>query len=174
LATNVYEGMFILDSNWYARDPNAASALVQKMIEGVGGEVLASRLWEDRRLAYPIKNRRRGAYWLTYFRLDSAKLNGIYKAINLSDQTLRALLLKVDARIADTLVEHAQSAGTSATEKKEAAEKAAETAKTTTAPAAAADDAKPDAKPEAEAPQEAKTATAVAEGGESTEETTES
>jgi small subunit ribosomal protein S6 len=111
LATNVYEGMFILDSNWYSRDPSAASAHVQKMIEEAGGEMLTSRLWEDRRLAYPIKNRRRGAYWLTYFSLDSFKLNDIYKACNLSDHTLRAMLLKVDARIADTLVEHAKSAG---------------------------------------------------------------
>jgi small subunit ribosomal protein S6 len=111
LAKNVYEGMFILDSNWYSRDPAAASAHVRKMIENAGGEVLASRLWEDRRLAYPIKNRRRGAYWLTYFRLDSVRLNEIYKACNLSDHTLRTLLLKIDARIADTLVEHAKTAG---------------------------------------------------------------
>jgi small subunit ribosomal protein S6 len=121
LATNVYEGMFILDSNWYTRDPAAASAHVHKLIETAGGELLASRLWEDRRLAYPIKNRRRGAYWLTYFRLESVKLNDIYKACNLSDHVLRVMLLKVDERIADTLVEHAQSAGAAATAKKEAA-----------------------------------------------------
>ena len=140
MATNVYEGMFILDSNWYSRDPAAASAHVQKLIEGAGGEVLASRLWEDRRLAYPIKNRRRGAYWLTYYRLESVKLNNIYKACNLSDHVLRVMLLKVDARIADTLVEHAQSAGAAATAKKEqaaAAAKAAATTETST-PAAAA------------------------------------
>ena len=135
MATNVYEGMFILDSNWYSRDPSAAAAHVQKMIESAGGEVLASRLWEDRRLAYPIKNRRRGAYWLTYFRLDSVKLNDIYKACNLSDHALRALLLKVDARIADTLVEHAQSAG------KAAPEASADTASEETAPAETATDA---------------------------------
>ena len=150
MATNVYEGMFILDSNWYARDPAAGSAHVQKMIEDVGGEVLASRLWEDRRLAYPIKNRRRGAYWLTYFRLDSVRLNDIYKAVNLSDHTLRALLLKVDARIADTLVEHAKSAVSAAPAQPEAAAPTTET----------------------EAPEDAEPA-AVAEGGEETEETTE-
>lgn len=138
MATNVYEGMFILDSNWYSRDPSAAAAHVQKMIESAGGEVLASRLWEDRRLAYPIKNRRRGAYWLTYFRLDSVKLNDIYKACNLSDHALRALLLKVDARIADTLVEHAQSAGKAAPA---ATEASADTASEETAPAETATDA---------------------------------
>ncbi|MCG8586303.1 MAG: 30S ribosomal protein S6 [Pirellulales bacterium] len=138
MATNVYEGMFILDSNWYARDPGAAGAHVQKMIEDAGGEVLASRLWEDRRLAYPIKNRRRGAYWLTYFRLDSVRLNDIYKACNLSDHALRALLLKVDARIADTLVEHARSASSAASAKPPTET----TASTETEPAAVATEEK--------------------------------
>ena len=136
MATNVYEGMFILDSNWYSRDPAAASTHVQKLIEGAGGEISASRLWEDRRLAYPIKNRRRGAYWLTYFKLESTQLNDIYKACNLSDHVLRVLLLKVDARIADTLVEHAQSAGAAAAAKQEAA--AATSAEATTETAAVA------------------------------------
>ena len=106
--------MFILDSNWYSRDPAAAGTLVEKLVGDAGGELLASRLWEDRRLAFPIKNRRRGAYWLTYFRIDSEKVNAIYKACNLEDHVLRTLLLKVDARIADTLVEHAQAAKTGA------------------------------------------------------------
>ena len=143
MATNVYEGMFILDSNWYSRDPGAASAHVQKMIDGVGGEMLASRLWEDRRLAYPIKNRRRGAYWLTYFRLDSVRLNDIYKACNLSDHVLRALLLTVDARIADTLVEHAQLAIVPAAAPPAAAPPAEEVQATEVAEPVAVADAEP-------------------------------
>ena len=38
------------------------------MIEEAGGEMLVSRLWEERRLAYPIEGHRKGTYWLTYFR----------------------------------------------------------------------------------------------------------
>ena len=33
-----------------------------------------SRLWDERRLAFPIRGQRKGAYWLTYFRLEAAKV----------------------------------------------------------------------------------------------------
>ncbi len=55
MPANVYEGMFILDSNRYGRDPEAVSNQIPAMIEKLGGEMLVSRLWEERRLAYPIK-----------------------------------------------------------------------------------------------------------------------
>ena len=42
MATTVYEGMFILDSNWYSRDPAAAGTLVEKLVGDAGGELLAS------------------------------------------------------------------------------------------------------------------------------------
>jgi small subunit ribosomal protein S6 len=59
LAINVYEGMFIFDSGRYGRDPEGVSGAISKMIEEAGGEMLVSRLWEERRLAYPIKGKRR-------------------------------------------------------------------------------------------------------------------
>jgi len=37
-------------------------------VKSVGGELLASRLWNEQKLAYPINGHRKGAYWLTYFR----------------------------------------------------------------------------------------------------------
>jgi len=39
-----------------------------------GGEILVSRLWEERRLAYSINGQRKGVYWLVYFRLDGNRL----------------------------------------------------------------------------------------------------
>ena len=80
MATNVYEGMYILDSNRYGRDSDAVSGKIREMIEKAGGEILVSRLWEERRLAYPIKGHRKGTYWLSYFRLDSSRLVEIRRA----------------------------------------------------------------------------------------------
>ena len=62
MAVNVYEGMFILDSNRYSRDTVGVSGQISEMITKLGGEILASRLWEERRLAYPIDGHRKGAY----------------------------------------------------------------------------------------------------------------
>lgn len=110
MAANVYEGMFILEANRFGRDPEAVSNQIPAMIEKFGGEMLVSRLWEERRLAYPIKGQRKGTYWLTYFRLDSLKLGELRRQCQITDDILRVLFLKVDPRIVDALVAHAKSA----------------------------------------------------------------
>ena len=95
MAANVYEGMFILDSNRFGRDPETVSGQIPAMIEKLGGEMLVSRLWEERRLAYPIKGQRKGTYWLTYFRLDSTRLGDLRRQCQITDDILRVLFLKI-------------------------------------------------------------------------------
>jgi small subunit ribosomal protein S6 len=107
LAKNVYEAMFIFDSNRFARDPGGVSGQVNALIQKFGGEILAGRLWEERRLAYPINGQRKGTYWLTYFRLESRQLADFNREWHLNESILRALVLKVDPRIVDALVAHA-------------------------------------------------------------------
>ncbi len=122
MAINVYEGMFIFDSGRYGRDPEGVSGAIPRMIEEAGGEVLVSRLWEERRLAYTINGQRKGTYWLTYFRVEGQQLPKITRQSDLNDNVLRSLLLKVDPRIVDALVAHATGVS---------AEPEEETAKTT-------------------------------------------
>jgi small subunit ribosomal protein S6 len=96
--------MFILDPNAYARDAGGVAGKVQRLVEGAGGSLLASRLWNEQKLAYPINGRHKGAYWLTYFRMSAAKLTEFSRACRLSDIVMRHLVLKVDPRLVDTLV----------------------------------------------------------------------
>ncbi len=110
MALNVYEGMLILDSNRYGRDPDGVSGQVPALIQKLGGEVLVSRLWDERRLAYPIDGHRKGAYWLIYCKLDSLKLAELRRSCDINDTILRQMFLKVEPRIVDALVEHAKSA----------------------------------------------------------------
>jgi small subunit ribosomal protein S6 len=107
VAVNVYEGMFILDSNRYARDQVGVSGQITEMIQKLGGEILASRMWEERRLAYPVNGHRKGTYWLTYFKLESGNLTPLNRQCQLSESILRTLFLKVEPRIVDALVSHA-------------------------------------------------------------------
>lgn len=100
---NVYEGMFILDSNRYARDAGIANQ-ISAMVQKFGGEVLVSRMWEERRLAFPIAGHRKGTYWLTYFRMDGPRLKELERECQINDNFLRQLFLKIDPRIADHLV----------------------------------------------------------------------
>ena len=109
MAVIVYEGMFILDSNRFGRDHETVSGQIPTMVEKLGGEMLVSRLWEERRLAYPIKGHRKGAYWLTYFRLEGSRLRSIRGKCQISEDIVRVLFLEVDPRIVDTLVAHARA-----------------------------------------------------------------
>jgi small subunit ribosomal protein S6 len=127
LAENVYEGMYIFDPGRFARDSANIADRIEKMIKEAGGNVLVSRLWEERRLAYPIKGNRKGTYWLTYFRIDSEKLTTLNRQCEISDDIMRHLFIKIDERIADTLVSHADgSAAAAEAESKEAAAAEAE------------------------------------------------
>ena len=144
MAETVYEGMFLLDSNRYGRDPEGVAGQVPGMIREAGGEVLVSRMWEERRLAFPIKGRRKGTYWLTYFRMDGGKLGDLKRKSQLNENVLRALFIKIDPRIVDTLVEHAQvGEGKTATEHAE--EKKAEPTATEEAPKKTEEPAKEEA-----------------------------
>jgi len=110
LAPQVYEGMFILDSNRFGRDPDGVSGQIPGTIQKLGGEMLVSRLWEERRLAYPIKGQRKGTYWLTYFRMEGGQLAALRHQCEINENIMRYLFLKIDPRIVDALLAHAQSA----------------------------------------------------------------
>ena len=103
----VYEGMFILDPAKFSRDPGAAAQQVADLITGHGGTVLAARLWDERKLAYPIKGHKKGIYWLTYFKMPGGNLTALERQCEITDEIIRKLVLKVDDRIADALVQHA-------------------------------------------------------------------
>ncbi len=103
----VYEGMFILDPTKFARDPGAATQQVADLITTHGGTVLAARLWDERKLAYPIKGHKKGVYWLTYFKMPGPGLTALERQCEITDEIIRKLVLKVDDRIADALVQHA-------------------------------------------------------------------
>ena len=104
MAENVYECMFIFNANAYARNPTGAANSVEEMVKSVGGELLASRLWNEQKLAYPINGHRKGAYWLTYFRIESSKMAKFNRSCQLNDTILRHLAIKLDPRLVEPMV----------------------------------------------------------------------
>ena len=48
MARNVYECMFLLDPNSYARDPAGSAQKVQGLVESSGGKILASLALDSR------------------------------------------------------------------------------------------------------------------------------
>ena len=107
--SNVYEAMIIFDSNRYARERAGMPAEVEKMIQAGAGEVLVSRLWEERRLAYAINGQRKGTYWLIYFRGPSSMLTALNREWEINEGILRHPVLKVHPHLVDVVLEHAKA-----------------------------------------------------------------
>jgi small subunit ribosomal protein S6 len=105
--TNTYEGLFLLDAG---QSFDAAAEPIRKVMDRSGAEVLVCKLWDERRLAYEIKGRKRGLYILTYFRLDPLKLVELEHDVLLTEEILRALFIRKDA-----LTEEEMNADTPAT-----------------------------------------------------------
>jgi small subunit ribosomal protein S6 len=107
----VYEGLFIFDSNAFARDRDGLPREVNGFIEAAGGTIEVSRLWEERRLAYPIKGQRKGAYWITYFRLPTSALTALTRQCEIHDGILRQLFIRLPGALVEPILEHARSGG---------------------------------------------------------------
>ena len=106
--TAVYEGMFILDSNRLARDRDGLPRELAAVIEEAGGHLELSRLWEERRLAYPIKGQRKGSYWISYFRVATSSIADLNRQIELKDGVLRHLIIRLPDSLVEPILEHAK------------------------------------------------------------------
>lgn len=93
-AMKTYEGMFLLDAG--NPDFEAASAPVRNILAKYNAEPLAIKQWEDRRLCYEIKGRKRGLYILAYFKAAPEVISEIERDCRLSDEVLRVLILRRD------------------------------------------------------------------------------
>ncbi len=104
----VYEGLFILDANRLARDREKLPGEVNGLIEAAGGEIEVSRLWEERRLAYPINGQRKGAYWITYFHLSTQKMIELTRSCELQEGVLRQLFVRLPDQLVQPILDHAK------------------------------------------------------------------
>lgn len=59
-------------------------------------DLLFCRKWEERRLAYRIRGRKRGVYALTYFKADPDKITPLERDAKLAENILRLLVLRAD------------------------------------------------------------------------------
>jgi small subunit ribosomal protein S6 len=96
--------MFLLDTNKVAGDVPAAAKQLHGILEKHNAEILASRPWDERRLAYPIKNHKKGLFYLTYFRADGTKVREIEQDIALNEIIVRSLVLRIDPKLVDTML----------------------------------------------------------------------
>src|SRR5438128_6964967 len=104
MPANVYECMFLLDPNKVAGDVPGAAKQLHALLERNQAEVLASRPWEERRLAYPIKNHKKGLFYLTYFRSEGKNLINLERDCALSELILRQLVIRIDPKLVESML----------------------------------------------------------------------
>jgi small subunit ribosomal protein S6 len=104
MPANVYECMFLLDTAKVAGDVPAADKQLRGLLEKNHAQVLVSRPWDERRLTFPIKNQKKGLYYLTYFSSEGKNLPNIERDAALSELILRMLILKIDRKLVDTML----------------------------------------------------------------------
>ena len=109
MAANTYEGMFLLDSAKVAVSWDDSVKHVHDILTKHHSEIVASRQWDERRLAYPVEGHKKGTYLLTYFKAEGPALKEIVADCHLSDLILRELILKVPPKLEEHLVNQAMT-----------------------------------------------------------------
>jgi small subunit ribosomal protein S6 len=104
MAANVYECMFLLDTNKVSGNVPEAAKQIQAILEKNQSEILASRPWDERRLTFPIGGQKKGLYYLTYFRTDSKNLLNIERDVALNETILRSLVIKIEPKHVETML----------------------------------------------------------------------
>jgi small subunit ribosomal protein S6 len=95
--------MFLVDSALTGADWDGIIAAIRAILERTGAEIVSIRKWDDRRLAYEINRKTRGTYILCYFRADGEKIQDIEKAVQLSEQIMRVLILSTEQLTAEDI-----------------------------------------------------------------------
>lgn len=95
--TRLYEGMFLLDNQLVREDWKAAKSAVSDLLGKHGAKIRTLRRWDERRLAYPIKNQKRATYFLAYFDIESGSIPALRRDLELSEKVLRHLMLACES-----------------------------------------------------------------------------
>lgn len=90
-----YEAMFMISQAEAAR-LGPAVELITSIVTRSGGEILAMRKWDERRLTYEIDKQKRACYILVYFRSLGETPGKIEHEVNLDERIMRVLVVKAD------------------------------------------------------------------------------
>ena len=92
----LYEGLFLVDSAEAAADWKGTIAIIERVLERAGAEVVTLKKWDERKLAFEVRGMSRGTFILSYFRCDPLKITSIERDVQLSEQITRVLILTTD------------------------------------------------------------------------------
>ena len=102
---NRYEGMFLVDSNAFASDPDEVTAEIMRVLERANATVVAHRPWQDGKLAYQIGGRRKGLHYIVCFTMPTSGMDVLTRQCQLSDRILRQLVVSHPEELFNAVVD---------------------------------------------------------------------
>ena len=93
---NIYECVFILNSNTSIKEVYKISQKVQDLLYLTNGIVLKKEYWGLRSLAYNIKNSRKGHYIFFKIQLDVKLIHLIKKELIINQMIIKFLIVKIN------------------------------------------------------------------------------
>jgi small subunit ribosomal protein S6 len=109
---DLYEAMYIADPGLTEHEVETLAERLKTEIVGKGGEIVDLQHLGKKRLAYPIRRRRDGFYFLLCFRLARNLLSELKAGYRLNERVLRFLILKkkeMEVRLAGDTTSPAES-----------------------------------------------------------------
>jgi len=91
--TRLYESMWVVDAALGREDYPKTTVALKEVIEKGGGSVINMEKWEERRLMYPIKKKKRGLYIISHFSAPTEAVTKIDRQARLADVVLRHMIL---------------------------------------------------------------------------------
>jgi len=88
-----YESMMVVDSAVARADSAEVSKLIQNLIKKCDGSDVDIEVYGERKLAYTIGKRTRGAYYLVHFDMDGADVPKLHRELKLNDDIFRHMIL---------------------------------------------------------------------------------
>jgi len=109
---NDYEVTYILRPSLEEADVDTRSATIAEVITSQGGEVVSTEKLGKKRLAYEIDDLREGHYVLMIFKSNAAASKELERQLKLSEDVLRALVIRNEKRMLTHLTALANAAPT--------------------------------------------------------------
>lgn len=96
MTTRLYETMVLLDNQVVREDWSKAKGVVTDLLAKHGAKLHTARRWDEKRLAYPIRGKRRATFLITYFEIGNEHIHALRRDFELNERVLRYLMLRVE------------------------------------------------------------------------------
>ena len=91
---NKYEGMFLLHAGKLSSQEKTGVTIVTELLEKVEALVVRAEVWDERKLAYPIQDQKRGTYVLAHFESAGTAVDALHRNVNLNEDVMRLLVVR--------------------------------------------------------------------------------